>query len=264
MYFKRSLHNVLLRILWGKDLRSDNSKFDRWRSHIVKRIISANNTLLKLKSSLPDYLMNEHWVGKPMRSEYHYLIHFYRLAMTYVITKRFINQSSRLLDVGCASGAFILFWPNKEKIGLEQLKESVQIGKELGIKIIHGNAQDLPFEDNSFEAVFLLEIFEHVPNPFMVIEEAKRVSSNLIVCTFPVFKSTKIIPYNSLQYFSGDSHHLELTSSDFTNLITHYQLEVYDYYLIDVNDKLSSKQKYISFLSGFHWPRWHLFIIKNC
>lgn len=43
------------------------------------------------------------------------------------------------------------------------------------LKFICGNALDLPFEENTFDTVYCRYILEHVPDPFRVLMEAKRV-----------------------------------------------------------------------------------------
>jgi len=56
-----------------------------------------------------------------------------------------------------------------------------------GIIDVLGSASSLPFRSDSFHAVFCLDVLEHVPNPFNVALEIKRVTkfNGYIECTVP-------------------------------------------------------------------------------
>lgn len=262
MKIKKYFQKRLFHIIWGKEKKYNNPKFDTWRAKVVTQIIVNDPKLSKLYMSIPKEFLDNHWIGKPMRSEYHSLIHFYRLAQTILKFEQHIDMDSSLLDVGCASGLFMLLWPNDKKQGIDQLPDCNSFGEKYGLNIVQGNAEKLPFLEKSYDFVLLLEIIEHVSNPYKVLEEAKRVSKNKIICTFPVFKKTMIKPYDSKQHFKGDAHYLELTSEDFINLTTHLHLEKQDFVSISIRNKLSLSQKLMSYLSNLTWPEWHLFVLN--
>ena len=262
MKIKKYFRKRLFHLIWGKEKKYNNPKFDAWRAKVVKQIILNDSKLSKLYNSIPKEFFENHWIGKPMRSEYHSLVHFYRLAQTILKFDQHIKVESSLLDVGCASGLFMLLWPNNNKQGVDQLPGCISFGEKYGLKIVQGNAENLPFSEKSYDFVLLLEIIEHVSNPFKVMEEAKRVCNNKIICTFPVFKKTEIKPYDSKQFFNGDAHYLELTAEDFVNLTSHLHLENQDFVTITLRNKLSRSQKILSYLSAMNWPEWHLFILN--
>jgi ubiquinone/menaquinone biosynthesis C-methylase UbiE len=98
--------------------------------------------------------------------------------------KKVITPADLVLDVGCADGVFssIIFKKSKAKslIGLDIVKTSVDWAKKhwksnKKMEFIVGDAHKLPFESNSFDAVFCLEALEHVANPTKVLKEFKRV-----------------------------------------------------------------------------------------
>jgi ubiquinone/menaquinone biosynthesis C-methylase UbiE len=90
----------------------------------------------------------------------------------------------KVLDVGSADGMFskvILDKTNaSELVGVEVLEKSVNWAKKhwrkvKKMKFIVGDAHDLDFPNNSFDAVFCMEVLEHVVNPKKVLEGFKRV-----------------------------------------------------------------------------------------
>lgn len=92
--------------------------------------------------------------------------------------------AGKVLDVGSADGVFsnVILTKSKARqlIGVEVLKKSVEWANNhwknnRKMKFILGDAHKLDFESNSFDAVFCLEVLEHVKDPFRVLKEFKRV-----------------------------------------------------------------------------------------
>lgn len=89
--------------------------------------------------------------------------------------------SGRWLDVGCHSGTFtskILPKIGSKKVsGVDISSSAITLAKkripEGGFQV--ADARKLPFKTNTFEAVFCLEMLEHVDDPISVISEIKRV-----------------------------------------------------------------------------------------
>lgn len=90
----------------------------------------------------------------------------------------------RVLDVGSADGTFSKVILDKseakELIGIDVVKSSVDWARnhwrrEKKMKFRLGDAHDLKYQSNSFDAVFILEVLEHVHNPVKVLKEAKRI-----------------------------------------------------------------------------------------
>lgn len=98
--------------------------------------------------------------------------------------KKMITPADYVLDVGCADGVFsnIIFKKSRAKkfIGVDIVKTSIDWAKkhwkkERNMKFMVGDAHQLNFNDNTFDAVFCLEALEHVVNPVKVFKEFKRV-----------------------------------------------------------------------------------------
>lgn len=87
-----------------------------------------------------------------------------------------------VLDLGCHSGTFtkqILTKIGSQDIyGVDISSSAIALAKKRipHGKFITGDAEQLPFEGNFFDAVFCLEMMEHVDHPILVISEIKRVA----------------------------------------------------------------------------------------
>lgn len=110
-----------------------------------------------------------------------------------------------VLDIGSADGVFsrVIFKKSKAKklVGIDVLQTSVDWAnnhwkKEKGLRFMLGDAHKLPFKSNSFDAVFALEVLEHVFEPEKVLVEVKRV---LKKGGYAIF----LVPTDSLLFKTG-------------------------------------------------------------
>lgn len=97
---------------------------------------------------------------------------------------RVIEPAGQVLDVGCADGTFSKVVLDRSKaskfIAIDVLKSSIDWAsrywkKERKMKFMVADAHSLPFKADSFDAVFCLEVLEHVHGPKKVLREFKRV-----------------------------------------------------------------------------------------
>jgi len=91
----------------------------------------------------------------------------------------------KALGIGCGSGTHLLRL-NQMKLQVTGLDPSPHIldivRKNLGnrVDLQQGFAEDLPFEDNSFDYVCMISILEFVDDPRKAIEEACRVAKDTL------------------------------------------------------------------------------------
>jgi 2-polyprenyl-3-methyl-5-hydroxy-6-metoxy-1,4-benzoquinol methylase len=113
-----------------------------------------------------------------------YYVHNFRFKE---VSKLVEKSNGRLLDIGCADGMFtnIILKKSKAKeiIGIDVCRGNIGWAHEhwknvVGMKYILGDAEKLKFGNKYFNAVFALEVLEHVKNPGVVVEEIERVLKN--------------------------------------------------------------------------------------
>ena len=98
---------------------------------------------------------------------------------------KFIEPTGgKILDIGSADGVFTKVILDKSKaeeiVGIDVLAQSVAWAKKhwkkhKELKFRVGDAHRLDFKPQSFDAVFALEVMEHVYHPEKVFKEMKRV-----------------------------------------------------------------------------------------
>ena len=89
------------------------------------------------------------------------------------VTRHFA-ANIELLDIGCGTGWLNDHFPNYT--GVDGSAKAVRMATEKGRKVIEGDVDEpLPFADQSFEAVVMKDLLEHVSDPVAVVCEARRV-----------------------------------------------------------------------------------------
>ncbi|CAH2213391.1 demethylmenaquinone methyltransferase [Tepidibacter aestuarii] len=119
-----------------------------------------------------------------------------------------IVEDSKLLDVCCGTGDFSIMLSSEidkkiSVIGLDFSENMLSVAREKkeqykldNVEFIHGNAMDLPFEDNTFDNVTIGFGLRNTPDYEKAISEMMRVvkPGGKVACldtshpTFPIYK----------------------------------------------------------------------------
>lgn len=120
---------------------------------------------------------------------------------------RELLKDKTVLDLGCFTGGRSMAWVKRYSIkkmhGIDvdniYIESAQLLANKMGIdahfQVAYG--EELPFNDNSFDAIITFDTFEHVRNLRTVLEECWRVlkEDGILICSFP-------------QYLSPFEHHL--------------------------------------------------------
>jgi SAM-dependent methyltransferase len=129
---------------------------------------------------LREQLINAQIPGK--RRYYEYL---------YNIIASHLPADGEILEIGCGAGVSKLFLPDIRVVRTDFLdwEENDLLGSI--------DAQNLPFQDEAFAAIFGVDMLHHVPEPFKVVTESLRVvAQNGVV----IFVEPFISPFSYLFY----------------------------------------------------------------
>lgn len=88
-----------------------------------------------------------------------------------------LASSGRLLDIGCSNGSFVraasrVGW---EACGLELESDSFELARSQGVTVYNSELSELDFPENSFSAVTMWQVIEHVHSPASLITEIARI-----------------------------------------------------------------------------------------
>jgi len=127
---------------------------DYWQKRL-----SQNDSLGPIRDFIPDFLKRFSQYGSILNQ---------------------VPAGSKLLDLGCGQGkvsALFLRFKGCRVTGLDISQNAVAEAKEKGINATRFdlNSDALPFDNNSFDCVTIIDVLEHVLNPIALLGEARRV-----------------------------------------------------------------------------------------
>ncbi|MDN4527629.1 demethylmenaquinone methyltransferase [Fictibacillus fluitans] len=127
-----------------------------------------------------------------------------------------VKEGSRALDVCCGTGDWSISLARAvgrkgHVTGLDFSQNMLEVGKKKveslnmkNVELIHGNAMELPFEDNTFDYVTIGFGLRNVPDYLQVIKEMNRVAKPgaKVVCLETSQPTTPVIKPLFRFYFS--------------------------------------------------------------
>lgn len=97
-----------------------------------------------------------------------------------------VHLTGNLLDVGCGNGIFTVRFAAGESASVVGLDFSTHLLRQNPHeRLICGDATVLPFDDNTFDAVFEANVLHHVPVRDRVVMEMSRVSRRYVILLEP-------------------------------------------------------------------------------
>ena len=102
-----------------------------------------------------------------------------------LIHKR-IKPEDKILDIGCGNGGVVRMLRDQGYSNVKTI-DVVNLSYFDEVTPVIYNGEDIPFNDNSFDAVQILTVLHHAANPKRVVEEAKRVSSSKLIIMEDVY-----------------------------------------------------------------------------
>jgi len=125
---------------------------------------------------------------KKRREPTHPVIQEFAVRKTDYIKKVIRNNQNydikSILDVGAGSGFFSYYFEKEFDTTALDFSQSMLEINPCQKKIL-GDAENLPFKDNSFDIVFCSNLLHHLENPQKAVNEMKRVSKKYIVLSEP-------------------------------------------------------------------------------
>jgi phosphatidylethanolamine/phosphatidyl-N-methylethanolamine N-methyltransferase len=94
-----------------------------------------------------------------------------------------IAESDLVLDLGIGTGASLGFYPRRGRIigvdlsagMLRECRKKIRESDLSHVTVFQANALQLPFDDDTFDHVFISHVITVVSDPYLLIREAQRV-----------------------------------------------------------------------------------------
>jgi 2-polyprenyl-3-methyl-5-hydroxy-6-metoxy-1,4-benzoquinol methylase len=139
------------------------------------------------------------------------------------------RPGARLLDVGCATGLFVKKAREHgfDAEGCDYSANAAAYGRtHYGVNIICSPAEAIAAPDDSYDIVTILHVFEHLPEPLVVLRELRRV-----------LRSGGLLLLETVNYR------------------VHYTIEKYLRFLIPVYNRLTNREglPWVPFDHLYHW-----------
>ena len=102
-----------------------------------------------------------------------------RLGLTHAALEA--AMAGRVLDLGCGAGNLLERMMGERAVGLDLsdvllAQARAKLAGRGGLPLIQGDAERLPFRDNTFDGIACSEVVEHVLDPRAVFAEIRRVA----------------------------------------------------------------------------------------
>lgn len=104
--------------------------------------------------------------------------------MKIILSEVNVKPSDKLLDVGCGTGITTIPW-KCIRTGIDPAKKLLEKGnKKDEVKYVLGKAENIPFEDNSFDIVTSVTAIQNFSDLEKGLNEIKRVGKKRFVLTY--------------------------------------------------------------------------------
>ena len=135
------------------------------------------------------------------------------------IIDRFVT-GKKVLDVGCGMGFYSEYLANKGFNVTAVDIEKQFVPKKSKFEL--ANAENLPFEDESFNTVLLFDILEHGDDQ-KILKEAHRVCKKRIILSVPNKDDSFLPKYNlTFKYHKDKTHRREYTQEEIKKLLERF------------------------------------------
>ncbi len=87
------------------------------------------------------------------------------------------KDGDRLLDIGCGVGNLLdLARSNSwDTYGVELSQAHCKYAESIGLKVANSTLNDAGFKDGFFDAISMVHLLEHIPQPLELLKEARRI-----------------------------------------------------------------------------------------
>lgn len=115
-----------------------------------------------------------------------------RRAIVSILFRKYFKNQTSILDLGCGTGEGVAIVSGDSVLtGVDVSETALSFAKEKGYRVLRlGSGDALPFENNSFDGILMLDVLEHITDDVKALAECARVlkiPGNMIL-TVPAYQ----------------------------------------------------------------------------
>ena len=153
------------------------------------------------------------------------------LHLNYEIITKFIENGSKILDLGCGDGTLLKMLIERKNCtgtGIEIDQQNAIQAIEKGLSIIQGDIDEglKDFSDNEYDYIILNQTLQSTEKPDYVIEEMLRAGKKAVV-SFPNFAYWKVRFY---LFFNGKMPKSNILPFEWYNTPNNHLLTIKDFF----------------------------------
>lgn len=145
---------------------------------------------------------------------------------------QYVKDGDTILDLGCGNGRLFELFNDKKVsyVGVDNCEELIKIAKEkyqsTSATFLVGDAVDLPFENEKFDAIFCIAILNHIPSKELRIKVLKDIKEilkkdGILIMTNWNFYQKNFFPLIIKSFFAS----FFLKKMDFGDLLIPWKLK---------------------------------------
>lgn len=142
-----------------------------------------------------------------------------------------LNTGCFVLDIGCGDGKIDHLIMQKIDAHIEGL--DVLVRDETYIPVSQFDGKQIPFDDNSFDTIIVIDVLHHTDDPKQLLREMKRVAKKNILIKDHILggfmsKSTlKLMDYVGNSHYGVRLPYNYLTKTEWTNIFEELDLKIH-------------------------------------
>ncbi len=219
--------------------------------------LNPQPTLAELTRAYPDEYDSYEAALQPKTGWLNALVRQYGIEKRCKAVLRY-KHTGHLLDVGCASGSFLLGMqrhPGWQVEGVDISAYAANLARKIGLKVTNSTLEAATFPEHTFDVVTLWDVLEHLQDPVASLAEIKRIlkPNGLLVLRVPNGNSWGMRIFGSnwagvdaprhLYIFTPLTIRRSLESQGFEILDMHCRIGSYSFFILSVRFWFTARQR---------------------
>ena len=144
-----------------------------------------------------------------------------------------LHDGQKILDIGCGDGKIDYLIMQKKNVDITGVDVLVRSTTYIPVQEYDGRV--LPFPNNAFDAVLLIDVLHHIDVPLGILQEAKRIAKRNVIIKdhlregFLAYSTLKFMDYFGNAHYGVRLPYNYLNKSEWDTLFRQVGLNIQEY-----------------------------------